>query len=95
MAWWERPGDFTPLILDGHDRLYLRRYWEYEQQLAQAIAQSDVRFLVEGKKGTDLQEVAANESGLERFHRHHGRAGHRQNVDRDENSGAPPRATGR
>ena len=31
------PGDFTPLVLDEHDRLYLRRYWEYEQQLAQAI----------------------------------------------------------
>ncbi len=33
------PGDFTPLILDQEDRLYLRRYWEYEQQLAAAILQ--------------------------------------------------------
>src|SRR3954471_1638601 len=31
------PGDFTPLVLDKHDRLYLRRYFEYEQQLAQGI----------------------------------------------------------
>jgi exodeoxyribonuclease V alpha subunit len=31
------PGAFTPLVLDDHDRLYLRRYWEYEQQLAAAI----------------------------------------------------------
>jgi exodeoxyribonuclease V alpha subunit len=29
------PGN-TPLVLDG-DRLYLRRYWQYEQQVAQAI----------------------------------------------------------
>lgn len=31
------PGAFTPLILDQHDRLYLRRYWEYEHSLAEAI----------------------------------------------------------
>lgn len=31
------PGDFRPLILDRQDRLYLRRYWEYEAFLAQAI----------------------------------------------------------
>lgn len=31
------PGDFTPLILDPQDRLYLRRYWEYEDFLARAI----------------------------------------------------------
>jgi exodeoxyribonuclease V alpha subunit len=30
------PGDFCPLILDGH-RLYLHRYWRYEQELAQSI----------------------------------------------------------
>lgn len=28
-----RPGDYTPLVLDQH-RLYLYRYWNYEQQLA-------------------------------------------------------------
>ncbi len=31
------PGDFTPLVLDRADRLYLYRYWEYEQILANAI----------------------------------------------------------
>ena len=31
------PGEFAPLILDANDRLYLRRYWEYEQELARAI----------------------------------------------------------
>jgi exodeoxyribonuclease V alpha subunit len=33
------PGDFKPLILDAHHRLYLHRYWQYEQSLAQAILQ--------------------------------------------------------
>jgi len=31
------PGEFKPLVLDAHHRLYLHRYWEYEQTLATAI----------------------------------------------------------
>ncbi len=31
------PGDFKPLILDRSSRLYLFRYWNYEQTLARAI----------------------------------------------------------
>lgn len=31
------PGDYAPLILDGANRLYLYRYWMYEQQLARDI----------------------------------------------------------
>ncbi len=31
-----QPGDFTPLILDGY-RLYLKRYWDYEEQVRSAI----------------------------------------------------------
>jgi exodeoxyribonuclease V alpha subunit len=31
------PGDFKPLVLDSRHRLYLHRYWEYEQTLASAI----------------------------------------------------------
>lgn len=27
------PGDYAPLILDSHDRLYLQRYWHYQNQL--------------------------------------------------------------
>lgn len=33
-----RPGDYCPLILDDH-RLYLHRYWTYEQSLARDILQ--------------------------------------------------------
>lgn len=32
-----RPGERTPLILDHADRLYLHRYWAYEQQLARGL----------------------------------------------------------
>ncbi len=32
-----RPGDFSPLILDDAHRLYLHRYWHYEQRLAGSI----------------------------------------------------------
>ena len=32
-----RPGDYRPLILDDHSRLYLYRYWEYENILAEKI----------------------------------------------------------
>lgn len=31
------PGEFKPLILDALNRLYLHRYWEYEQSLASEI----------------------------------------------------------
>jgi exodeoxyribonuclease V alpha subunit len=33
------PGEWRPLIVDAADRLYLQRYWEYEQRLAAAIAE--------------------------------------------------------
>src|SRR5262249_51661357 len=31
------PGDLKPMILDSANRLYLRRYWRYEQSLAKGI----------------------------------------------------------
>ncbi|MBU0501106.1 MAG: AAA family ATPase [Gammaproteobacteria bacterium] len=31
------PGAFTPLILDASNRLYLGRYWHYENDLAEAL----------------------------------------------------------
>ncbi|MGE3540252.1 MAG: exodeoxyribonuclease V subunit alpha [Candidatus Tectimicrobiota bacterium] len=34
-----RPGDFCPLVLDARGRLYLYRYWHYEQQLASDLQQ--------------------------------------------------------
>ena len=32
-----RPGDFTPLILDDADRLYMQKLWQHEQNLARRI----------------------------------------------------------
>jgi len=32
-----KPGEFKPLILDNRQRLYLHRYWQYENNLVQAI----------------------------------------------------------
>lgn len=33
------PGEFAPLILDGADRLYLERYWRYEDEVARNVKQ--------------------------------------------------------
>ncbi|MES9992739.1 MAG: exodeoxyribonuclease V subunit alpha [Candidatus Thiodiazotropha sp.] len=41
------PGDWQPLILDGRNRLYLHRYWAYEQCLGKALLQR--------AKGCDLE----------------------------------------
>ena len=32
-----QPGDFCPLILDNHNRLYLYRFWKYEKILSENI----------------------------------------------------------
>ena len=34
-----KPGEFKPLILDAGARLYLYRYWDYQEKLAQFIQQ--------------------------------------------------------
>ncbi|MBU2510280.1 exodeoxyribonuclease V subunit alpha [bacterium] len=34
-----KPGEYCPLVLDENNRLYLYRYWEYEQKLAGIIRQ--------------------------------------------------------
>jgi len=90
-AWEERlrsfpvvgaPGDFRPLILDEANRLYLHRYWRYEQELAEAIlnrvaaAHIDKALLKQGiarlfpqgtTEETDWQRVAALAAVSRRF----------------------------
>ncbi len=62
------PGDFTPLILDQKDRLYLRRYWEYEQQLAAAILQrTEAAQASSLGEESDPQEAAAARAVTNRF----------------------------
>ncbi len=62
------PGAFTPLILDPHDRLYLRRYWEYEEQLARAILErAAAAESPQVKKDSDLQKVAVERAVANHF----------------------------
>ncbi|MDJ0808351.1 MAG: exodeoxyribonuclease V subunit alpha [Gammaproteobacteria bacterium] len=49
-----KPGDYQPLILDRKQRLYLHRYWDYEQRLATGLYQR-ARQRVEA---VDLQQLA-------------------------------------
>lgn len=37
-----KPGDFAPMILDGRGRLYLQRYWYYEDMLARNIKERTI-----------------------------------------------------
>lgn len=60
--------DFTPLVLDRENRLYLRRYWEYEQHLAQAIrSRAASGSMKKEKKESDLQKVAATRAVANNF----------------------------
>lgn len=65
-----RPGDFTPLILDYRDRLYLYRYWEYERRLAGrllelASSRDDCPDPCRLKQGLDALFPRSLESGLD------------------------------
>jgi len=77
------PGQFTPLVLDENDRLYLYRYWKYEQELAKMLRERaagrpdvDIPMLRHGmdrifgekeEKDTDWQRVAAAAAVRSRF----------------------------
>jgi len=76
------PGEFKPLILDHAGRLYLHRYWRYEDELAEAImsrgaaAEFDKELLRQGLsrlfppvpgEGTDWQRIAALAAVSRRF----------------------------
>ena len=39
-----RPGDYTPLVLDGAGRLYLHRSWDSERRVAEGILARSSRF---------------------------------------------------
>lgn len=76
------PGEFKPLILDDCNRLYLRRYWEYERSIAEAIKarlgaaprEIDSKLLEKGlnrlfgaRNETDQQRVAAGRAVTQNF----------------------------
>ncbi len=74
-----RPGDYRPLVLDKHGRLYLYRYWDYERQLAtdllaragQPVAVDEARLAADLEAlfphrddATDWQKLAAAAAAL-------------------------------
>ena len=77
------PGEYRPLILDGQNRLYLYRYWEYQQKLADSISRKalnkmtgvNLTVLRDGLKRLfkssasliDWQQIAAIAAVLNRF----------------------------
>jgi exodeoxyribonuclease V alpha subunit len=61
------PADERPLVLDNAGRLYLRRYWEYEKALAEAILlRCDSQTPLSSRTG-DLQELAIETALARRF----------------------------
>ena len=61
------PADGRPLVLDNAGRLYLRRYWEYEKALAEAILlRCDSQTPANPRTG-DLQELAIETALARRF----------------------------
>jgi len=55
-----RPGQRQPLILDRRGRLYLYRYWEYEQRLADTLVQRAAEATLtvdEGRLRADLERL--------------------------------------
>jgi exodeoxyribonuclease V alpha subunit len=55
-----RPGDKRPLILDDGNRLYLYRYWDYEQKLSISIRErieGDLQAIDEGKLRKSIQHL--------------------------------------
>jgi len=57
-----RPGENCPLILDDANRLYLYRYWAYEQNLAEAVKDRTSQALP-----ADSLDLNLLKDGLERF----------------------------
>ncbi len=53
------PGEFKPLILDHENRLYLHRYWQYENSLARSI-QIRIKHGAEGVAPADLYHILAD-----------------------------------
>lgn len=54
------PGEDTPLVLDSHDRLYLGRYWHFEQGIAQRLKEM-------AKAPVELNDIPLLRQRLEHF----------------------------
>ena len=67
-----RPGEFCPLILDEKNRLYLYRYWDYENRLSSAIksrSKKDIQGIDRSILKDSLNRLFPN-NGTEEFNWH-------------------------
>src|SRR5213082_1358490 len=55
------PGEFAPLILDQSDRLYLQRYWKYEDELGRNL---QARLREKSPRDFDLADLAQSMAEL-------------------------------
>ncbi len=58
------PGDVAPLVLDRADRLYLYRYWAYQEELAEGLLGRGRREEDGGEGAEEGEEPAEQVSGL-------------------------------
>src|SRR5436305_5992515 len=65
-----KPGEFAPLILDENERLYLQRYWKYEDELAcnlQArLRDSPIRDFNQTELASNLAKLFPAQSDLQK-----------------------------
>src|SRR6478752_790152 len=65
-----KPGEFAPLILDENERLYLQRYWKYEDELAHnlqaRLRDSPIRDFNETELASNLAKLFPAQSDLQK-----------------------------
>lgn len=55
-----KPGEFKPLVLDNKNRLYLYRYWEYQETLANLLKEK-----IESRPG--IADISLLKKGLNKY----------------------------
>jgi len=65
-----KPGEFAPLILDENERLYLQRYWKYEDELARnlqaRLRDSPIRDFNQTELASNLAKLFPAQSDLQK-----------------------------
>src|SRR5436309_11508124 len=65
-----KPGEFAPLILDENERLYLQRYWKYEDELAHnleaRLREHPIRELNQAELANQLEKFFPPQSDLQK-----------------------------
>src|SRR5213595_673368 len=65
-----KPGEFAPLILDENERLYLQRYWKYEDELAHnleaRLREHPIRDFDQAKLASNLAKLFPAQGDLQK-----------------------------